>query len=200
MTPAGASAQVTVPHPQRRPAIWCSVTTARAPGTSVTCRRTTPASGAPPSPAVHDEQQAGSCRTTASGRSLNCIVAPGCPFGLPGFRPDFPRSDFGAGFASPSDDGGRELFCEFCPSRAAMSATCASSPAARSRSSRASACSAISSSTCPRRTAISASRSARIIKRMAALELTSGSRSDSGPLPRRRLSGCAGSRKYRYSV
>ncbi len=42
----------------------------------------------------------------ASGRSLSCIVAPGCPFGLPGFRPVFLRSDFGAGFASPSDDGG----------------------------------------------------------------------------------------------
>jgi hypothetical protein len=160
VTPAGASAQVTVPHAQRRPAIWCSVTTARGSGTSVTCRLITPASGAPASPAAHDEQQVGSCRTTASGRSLNCIVAPGCPFGLPGLRPDFPRSDFGVGFASPSDDGGLELFREFCPSRAAMSATCASSPAARSRSSRASAWSAVSSSRCPRSTSISASRSA----------------------------------------
>jgi hypothetical protein len=149
-----------VPQPQRRPVIWCSMTTARASGASVTCRRTTPASGAPASPAAHDEQQAGSCRTTSSGWSLNCIVTPGCPFGRPGLRPDFPRSDFGAGFARPSDDGGLELFCEFCPSRAARSATCASSPAARSRSSPASACSAVSSSRGPRRTAISASRSA----------------------------------------
>jgi hypothetical protein len=37
---------------------------------------------------------------------VSCIVAPGCPFGRPGFRPDVPRSDFGAGFASPSDGGG----------------------------------------------------------------------------------------------
>ena len=47
----------------------------------------------------------------------------------PGFRPDFPRSDFGAGFASPSDDGGLEEFLEFCPAFAARSATCAYSPA-----------------------------------------------------------------------
>ena len=43
---------------------------------------------------------------------MSCIVAPGCPFGRPGFRSPFFRSDFGAGFASPSDDGGFELFCD----------------------------------------------------------------------------------------
>ena len=55
---------------------------------------------------------------------MSCIVAPGWPFGRPGFRPDFPRSDFGAGFASPSDDGGFEEFREFAFTRAARSATC----------------------------------------------------------------------------
>ncbi len=65
--------------------------------------------------------------------SLNCIVTPGCPFGRPGFRPVFARSDLGAGFASPSDDGGFELFFEFCPAFAARSATCACSPATSSR-------------------------------------------------------------------
>ncbi len=33
-------------------------------------------------------------------------------------RPLLARSDFGAGFASPSDDGGLEEFSEFCRSRA----------------------------------------------------------------------------------
>ena len=33
---------------------------------------------------------------------MSCIVAPGCPFGRPGLRPVFPRSDFGSGLASPS--------------------------------------------------------------------------------------------------
>jgi hypothetical protein len=45
--------------------------------------------------------------------------------GRPGFRPDFSRSDLGEGFARPSDDGGLEEFFEFCPARAARSATCA---------------------------------------------------------------------------
>lgn len=51
------------------------------------------------------------------------------PLGRPGFGPDFARSDFGAGFASPFDKGGFELFFEFCPAFAAGSATCARSPA-----------------------------------------------------------------------
>ena len=42
------------------------------------------------------------------------MVAPGWPFGRPGLRPVFFRSDFGAGLASPSDDGGLLEFFEFC--------------------------------------------------------------------------------------
>ena len=53
------------------------------------------------------------------------MVTPGCPFGRPGLRPVFFRSDFGAGLPSPSDDGGLLEFFEFCPARAASSATCA---------------------------------------------------------------------------
>ena len=49
---------------------------------------------------------AGRCFTVLSGWSVSSIVAPGWPFGLPGLRPDLPRSDFGDGFARPSDDGG----------------------------------------------------------------------------------------------
>jgi hypothetical protein len=45
------------------------------------------------------------------------------PAGLP--PGPSPRGDVGAGFASPSDDGGLELFLEFCPVFAARSATCA---------------------------------------------------------------------------
>jgi hypothetical protein len=50
-------------------------------------------------------------------------VAPGWPFGLPGLRPDLPRSDFGDGFAGPSDDGGFDEFREFVFTWAARSAT-----------------------------------------------------------------------------
>jgi hypothetical protein len=99
----------------------------------VTCRRTAPVSRAPDRAAAHREQHDGSCRTTRSGWSLSRIVAPGRPFGRPGFRPDFPRRDFGAGFASPSDDGGPELFFEFYPALAAGPATCACHPATSSR-------------------------------------------------------------------
>ena len=53
------------------------------------------------------------------------MVAPGCPFGRPGLRPVFFRSDLGAGLPSPSEDGGLEEFFEFWPARAASSATCA---------------------------------------------------------------------------
>jgi hypothetical protein len=77
------------------------VTAAFTSGSSVTCRRIIPASAAPARPPAHREQQAGSCRTTRSGQPLSCIVTPGCPFGLPGLRPVFFRSDFGAGFARP---------------------------------------------------------------------------------------------------
>jgi hypothetical protein len=55
----------------------------------------------------------GRCRTFFSGRSDSSIVAPGWPSGLPGFRPDLPRSDFGDGLAGPSDDGGFDEFREF---------------------------------------------------------------------------------------
>jgi hypothetical protein len=58
-----------------------------------------------------------------SGWSLSCIVAPGWPFGRPGFRPGLFGCDLGAGFASPTDDGGFEEFFEFCPALAARSAT-----------------------------------------------------------------------------
>jgi hypothetical protein len=49
---------------------------------------------------------AGRCRTFSSGCSVSFIGAPGWPFGLPGLRPDLPRSDFGVGLAGPSDDSG----------------------------------------------------------------------------------------------
>jgi hypothetical protein len=62
---------------------------------SVTCRRTIPVSGVPDRSLPHRSQQVGSCRITRSGRSVSYIVAPGCPFGRPGRRPDLFRSDFG---------------------------------------------------------------------------------------------------------
>ena len=52
---------------------------------------------------------------------------PRLPLRPPGLRPVFFRSDFGAGLASPSDDGGLEEFREFWPSRARSSATSADS-------------------------------------------------------------------------
>jgi hypothetical protein len=67
-----------------------------------------------------------------SGWSDSSIVAPGWPFGLPGLRPDLPRSDFGDGLASPSEDGGFDEFREFAFAWAARSATCdCSRPAPR---------------------------------------------------------------------
>jgi hypothetical protein len=87
-----------------------------------TCRRITPASRAAASPRPQSAQQDGSCRTTRPGCSLSCMVTPGCPSGRPGFRPLLARSDFGAGLASLSDDGGLEEFF-FCRTRAARSAT-----------------------------------------------------------------------------
>ncbi len=88
------------------------------------------------------------------------MVAPGCPFGRPGLRPDLPRSDFGDGLPSPSDDGGFEEFFELIPTLAARSATWACRPAASACSAAARARSSASSVTWPRSTAISASRSA----------------------------------------
>ena len=55
---------------------------------------------------------------------MSSIVAPGWPFGRPGLRPDLPRSDFGCGFAGPSDDGGLLELREFVFTCAARSATC----------------------------------------------------------------------------
>jgi hypothetical protein len=82
----------------------------------------------------------------ADGWSVSSVVTPGWPFGRPGFRPDFPRSDFGAGFASPSDDGGLPEFRESGFTCAARSATCDCSPASASRSTAISAsCTAIRS-------------------------------------------------------
>jgi hypothetical protein len=63
------------------------------------------------------------CFTVLPGCSASSIVAPGWPFGLPGLRPDLPRSDFGDGFAGPSDDGGFDEFREFVFTWAARSAT-----------------------------------------------------------------------------
>ena len=77
---------------------------------------------------------AGRCRTSCPGGPTSSIVAPGWPFGLPGLRPDLPRSDFGDGFASPSDDGGFDEFREFAFTCAARSATCDCSKASCSRS------------------------------------------------------------------
>jgi len=133
---------------------------ARTGGISVTCRRSIPVSAAPARDSPHRAQHDGTCRTRRSGLSVRAIVAPGCPFGRPGFRPLAFRSDFGAGLPSPSDDGGFEGFCEFIPTLAARSATCACSPAASASSSAARARSTPSSATWPRSTAISASRSA----------------------------------------
>ena len=111
----------------------------------MTCRRASiPATGAPFRDFPQHRHCDGRYPAFLSGWSVSRIVAPGCPFGRPGFRPDLPRSDFGAGFASPSDDGGLEEFREFAFTRAASSATCDYSPARCSRSTAISAsCSAI---------------------------------------------------------
>jgi len=111
----------------------------RSPGGALSRSRGRPSRGFPQQP-----HRAGRCRTVWSGFPLSCIVAPGWPFGRPGLRPDFPRSDFGAGFASPSDDGGLDEFRELDCTRAARSATCDCSAARCSRSAAISAsCSAI---------------------------------------------------------
>ena len=93
-------------------------------GMSMTWRRSTAVTSAPFRDSPQQPHLAGRCRTLLSGWSVSCIVAPGWPFGRPGLRPDFPRSDFGDGFARPSDDGGFEEFREFEATRAARSATC----------------------------------------------------------------------------
>ena len=124
VTPAGAAAFVSCPQPHSNVSIWCSVTSALTGGMSMTWRRSTTVTSAPFRDFPQQPHLAGRCRTLSSGWSVSCIVAPGWPFGRPGFRPDFPRSDFGDGFARPSDDGGFEEFREFEATRAARSATC----------------------------------------------------------------------------
>jgi hypothetical protein len=143
VTPSGACAFVSHPHPHSSVSSWCSVVLARTGGMPITWRRSTAVTAARFRDFPQQPHRAGRCRTVLSGFSLSCIVAPGCPFGRPGLRPDFPRSDFGLGFASPSDDGGLDEFRELDCTRAAKSATCDCS-AAR----------------CPRSAAISASCSA----------------------------------------
>ena len=124
VTPSGACAFVSQPHPHFTVSIWCSVVTAFTGGMSMTCLRSTAVTGAFFRDFPQQEHLAGRCFTVLSGCSVSSIVAPGWPFGLPGLRPDFPRSDFGAGLASPSDDGGLLEFREFVFTCAARSATC----------------------------------------------------------------------------
>jgi hypothetical protein len=135
LTPAGAVPEVTAPHEQRRETVRCSVTCARMScGRSITCRRTVAVTGAPNSPLPQPAHRPGSWLTTSSGRPVISSVAPGCPFGRPGLRPDLPRSDRGAGLASPSPDGGIDEFRGFLPSRARSSDTWAASASTCSRS------------------------------------------------------------------
>ena len=129
VTPSGACAFVSQPQPHFTVSIWCSVVTAFTGGMSMTCLRSTAVTGAFLRDFPQQPHLAGRCFTVLSGWSVSCIVAPGWPFGRPGLRPDFPRSDFGAGFAGPSDDGGFEEFREFDFTWAARSATCDCSPA-----------------------------------------------------------------------
>ena len=105
-TPSGARAFVSQPQPHFTVSTWCSVVTAFTGGMSMTCLRSTAVTGAFFRDFPQQPHLAGRCRTFLSGCSDSSIVAPGWPFGLPGLRPDFPRSDFGDGFAGPSDHGG----------------------------------------------------------------------------------------------
>src|ERR1700758_253158 len=124
LTPSGAGAFVSQPHPHFTVSIWCSVVTAFTGGMSMTCRRSTAVTGAFFRDFPQQEHFAGRCFTVLSGCSVSSIVAPGWPSGLPGLRPDFPRSDFSDGLAGPSDDGGLLEFREFVFTWAARSATC----------------------------------------------------------------------------
>ncbi len=147
VTPSGACAFVSQPHPHFTVSIWCSVVTALTGGMSVTCLRSTAVTGAFFRDFPQQGHLAGLCFTVLPGCSVSSIVAPGWPFGLPGLRPDLPRSDFGDGFAGPSDDGGFDEFREFVFTWAARSATCDCSKASCSRSTAFSAaCSSIRAS------------------------------------------------------
>ena len=147
VTPSGACAFVSRPQPHRSVSIWCSVVTVFTGGISMTWQRPTAVTAARFRDFPQQPHRAGRCRTVLSGCSLSCIAVPGWPFGRPGLRPDFPRSDFGAGFARPSGDGGLLEFREFEATRAARSATCDCSAASCSRSTAISAsCTVIRSS------------------------------------------------------
>jgi hypothetical protein len=98
----------------------------------------------------------GSCVITASGRSVICMVVPGWPFGRPGLRLDLPRSDRGAGLASPSEDGGFDEFRGFWASRARSASISARSASTWARSTTTSA--SLASITC--RSRVLAARSA----------------------------------------
>ena len=100
----------------------------------MTCLRSTAVTGAFLRDFPQQPHFAGRCLTFLSGCSDSSIVTPGWPFGLPGLRPDLPRSDFGDGLAGPSDDGGFAEFREFAFTCAARSATCDCSKASCSRS------------------------------------------------------------------
>ena len=82
-------------------------------GMSMTWRRSVPVTGA----RFRDFPQQPHVALPVPHRLVRVLVsrnvAPGWPFGRPGLRPDLARSDFGACFASPSDDGGFEEFREF---------------------------------------------------------------------------------------
>src|SRR6185437_546466 len=134
VTPSGACAFVSQPHPHFTVSIWYSVVTAFTGGMSMTCRRSTAATGAFFRDFPQQPHLAGRCLTLLSGCSDSSIVTPGWPLGLPGVRPDLPRSDFGAGLASPSDDGGFDEFREVVFTWAARSATCDCSAVTSSRS------------------------------------------------------------------
>jgi len=59
--------------------------------------------------------------TTMSGSTTAARFLPAAPGCLPALLPERPHRNFGAGFASPSDDGGLDEFFEFIP-RLAFSA------------------------------------------------------------------------------
>ena len=121
--PAGASPLLWRPQRQRRVMTWCSVTCTVIGGMSKTCRREQPTSGAAVRSLPHPLQHAGSCRITTSGWATSSSVLPRWPCCPPGLRLDFPRCDFGAGFAGPSDDGGFDEFREFARTCASNCAT-----------------------------------------------------------------------------
>ncbi len=83
-----------------------------------TCRRSVPTTVASPRAAPHPRHRAGSWVISWSATSTYRNVLPGWPGGRPGPRPVLRRNDFGAGLASPSDDGGLPEFFDVIPSRA----------------------------------------------------------------------------------